>query len=283
MSAEQNPAPVRTPADDHVHSEFSYDTGPSASMRASCERAIELGVPSIAFTEHLEFTSAREGDAIAAADISPSYGARRTGLDIDAYLACIEECRGSYPSLRVLSGLESGQPHLFGASEAAVLAGGRFDRVLGSCHAVVHGGSLVEIDTLFAVMAVKDVVRRYFAEVLAVVQSSSPFQVLAHVDFVGRYLPAGEGPYDDAVYEEEYREVFRALAGSGRALEVNTKSRLTTVDQLRWWYEAGGTAVTFGSDAHVPWGVGSDFRAAVAMAEAAGFRPGRHPVDWWRR
>jgi histidinol-phosphatase (PHP family) len=283
MSAEQTPAPVHLPADDHVHSEFSYDTGPSASMLAACERAVHEGLPSIAFTEHLEFTTAGAGDAISPDELSPTYGSRRSGLDVDGYLASIEACRARFPSLRVLSGVESGQPHLFGASEAGVLAGGRFDRVLGSCHAVIHAGTLVEIDALFPLMPAKDVVRRYFAEVLAVVEGSSAFQVLAHVDFVGRYFPRADGPYESTEYEDEYREVFAALARSGRALEVNTKSALTTVEQLRWWYEAGGGAVTFGSDAHVPWRVGADFAAAVAMAEAAGFRPGRHPGDWWRR
>ncbi len=271
------------PADDHVHSEFSYDTGPSASMHESCERAVALGLPSIAFTEHLEFTGTLPGDAIGDENISASYGNRRTGLDIDGYLAAIEQCRDRFPGLRVLSGLESGQPHLFAASEAAVLAGGRFDRVLGSSHALVRDGSLVEISTLFATLPVEDVVRLYFGEVLKVVRSASPFQVLAHVDFVGRYVPRSYGPYEDKRFEAEYREVFEALAGTGRALELNTKSQLTTVEQLSWWYDAGGGAVSFGSDAHEPWVVGTGFKQAAAMAEAAGFRPGRHPGDWWRR
>jgi len=271
------------PADDHVHSEFSYDTGPSASMRASCERAVELGIRSIAFTEHLEFTHAMPGDAVDNSQISSSYGDRRSSLDVDGYLAAIEECRDRFPTLRVLTGLESGQPHLFEASEAAVLAGGRFDRVLGSSHALLHHGSLVEITRLFPVLPVEDVVRLYFAEVLKVVQSSSPFQTLAHVDFVGRYVPRSYGPYEDKRFEPEYRQVFAALASTGRALEVNTKSQLTTVEQLSWWYEAGGEAVSFGSDAHEPWVVGTGFLAAAAMAEAAGFRPGRHPGDWWLR
>ena len=53
-------------------------------------------------------------------------------------------------------------------------------------------------------------------------------------------------------FEEEYRAVFRALAGTGRALEVNTSSPLASVDQVRWFHEEGGEAVSFGSDAHRP-------------------------------
>ncbi|MDX6244475.1 MAG: histidinol-phosphatase family [Frankiales bacterium] len=284
MSAES--PRVWLPADDHVHSQFSYDTGASASMRDACERAVALGLPSIAFTEHVELLEPGPGDALGSpplAAVTVDYGERVAPLDVDGYLASIDECRQRYPSLRVLSGIEAGQPQLVAASLSALLEGGRFDRVLGSCHALVHDGRLVEAPTLYQLMPAQDAVRRYFAEVLAVVEGSADFQVLAHVDFIGRYLPRAEGRYEDAAYEEEYRVVFRALARSGRALELNTKSRLASVAQLRWWYEEGGAAVSFGSDAHVPWVVGDGFTAAVAMTEAAGFRPGRHPYDWWRR
>ena len=44
------------PPDNHVHSEFSWDAR-NGSMRASCQRAIELGLPSIAFTEHVDMTA----------------------------------------------------------------------------------------------------------------------------------------------------------------------------------------------------------------------------------
>src|SRR5688572_4703404 len=41
------------PPDDHTHSEWSWDAI-HGSMERSCARAIELGVPSIAFTEHVD-------------------------------------------------------------------------------------------------------------------------------------------------------------------------------------------------------------------------------------
>ena len=82
------------------------------------------------------------------------------------------------------------------------------------------------------------------------IESSDVFQVLAHVDFPRRYWPGGSERYVEKDYEEEYRAVFRALAGTGRALEVNTSSPLASVDQVRWFHEEGGEAVSFGSDAH---------------------------------
>ena len=77
--------------------------------------------------------------------------------------------------------------------------------------------------------------------------------------------------------------MFRTLASSGRALEINTRSPMASVSQLRWWWEEGGDAVSFGSDAHVPFRVGEHFDVAVDIAEAAGFGPGRDRFDFWRR
>ena len=74
-----------------------------------------------------------------------------------------------------------------------------------------------------------------------------------------------------------------AASGSGRVLELNTASPLVSAAVVRWWHQEGGGAVSFGSDAHVPHRVGDRFDLAVAVAEDAGFRPGRDRFDFWRR
>jgi histidinol-phosphatase (PHP family) len=137
-------------------------------------------------------------------------------------------------------------------------------------------------EEMFAEMPAGEVMRRYFAELVELIVGSDLFQVLAHLDFPRRMWPREAGVYDEGEFEEEYRGVLRALAGSGRVLEVNTKSPLASVRLLRWWREAGGDAVSFGSDAHQPWRVGDKFTVAVEVAEAAGFRPGRDRFDFWR-
>ncbi|GAA1861929.1 hypothetical protein [Asanoa iriomotensis] len=52
---------------------------------------------------------------------------------------------------------------------------------------------------------------------------------------------------------------------------------------LGWWRDAGGRAVTFGSDAHHPEALARRFRAAAAAATAAGFRVVADPVGPWVR
>jgi histidinol-phosphatase (PHP family) len=271
------------PPDNHVHSEWSYDTGYQASMVDSCQRAIRLGLPAIAFTEHLDFSVWADSDPIADLIAPENFHRSEHSLDLDGYHACVAECRERFPGLRVLSGVEAGEPHLFSASLAKVLGGGDFDRVLGSLHAVPFDGTIVGVSGLYRLLDPDEVVRRYFAELINLVRNSDAFQVLAHVDFPRRYWPAWERPYDEAEYEEEYRSIFSALAASGRALEFNTRSPLASVDLIRWWWQEGGDAVSFGSDAHLPSRVGEHFDVAVAITESAGFRPGRDMLDFWRR
>ena len=48
-------------SDGHVHSEWSWDARSVGSMEATCARAVALGLPSVAFTEHVDFTPFRAG------------------------------------------------------------------------------------------------------------------------------------------------------------------------------------------------------------------------------
>jgi histidinol-phosphatase (PHP family) len=304
------------PLDSHVHSEWSWDTQ-TGSMERSCERALALGLPAIAFTEHADFTVWGENDPGGwesnAADDRPggpggadrslasdgeasqgeaSHGGgglalpgrtRMRPLDVSGYQAAVQLCRERFRDLRVISGIEAGEPHLFAGSVSAVLKAAPFERVLGSLHCLRHDGRLSYVDSLFPVLGAQDLMRRYFAELLRLIEGSDVFEVLAHVDFPRRQWPPGAPPFEERAFEEEYREVFGTLASSGRVLEINTASPLASAQLVRWWHEAGGAALSFGSDAHNPYRVGDKFDQAVAVAEAAGFRPGRDRFDFWRR
>lgn len=251
-------------------------------MVRSCEQAVALGLPAVAFTEHLEFTEGGAGDTIIGMVTDARWWTRVKPLDVTGYMASIAECRERFPGLRVLSGVETGESHLFAGSAGAVVRGHDFDRVLGSLHAVPFRGKLVSADALFGPLGEDAAMRYYFAELIRLIEGSDLFEVLAHLDFPRRFWPKGAHLYAEAPFEEEYRAVLRALAGTGRVLEINTKTPLASVDLVRWWRDAGGTAVSFGSDAHLPGRVGDRFKLAVDVVEAAGFRPGHDPYDFWR-
>jgi histidinol-phosphatase (PHP family) len=251
-------------------------------MARSCEQALALGVPAVAFTDHLDFDDWTDGDRGAAEGLDPYRYARMRLLDIRGYLATIDECRQRYPGLRILSGAEIGEAHLFDTSARAVAATAGFERILGSLHAIPIDGRLTAADDMLRLLPADEAMRQYFAEVVRLIAGSDLFEVLAHLDFPRRMWPGSAGPYEEKAFEQEYRAVLRALADSGRVLELNTKSPLASVELLRWWRESGGKAVSFGSDAHQPWRVADRFKEAADIAAAAGFAPGRDPFDFWR-
>jgi histidinol-phosphatase (PHP family) len=278
---------VVLPPDGHVHTEWSWDAD-AGSMERSCARAVALGLPSIAFTEHADFTAWVIDPQVRArmrpenaARLLPDGRFRPPPLDATAYLACVQHCRELFPGLRILSGTELGEPHWHEERVSALLSTGTFDRVLGSVHSLELAGPRV-IDFLFDRAEPTGLVRAYLAEALRMVKSAVPFAVLAHIDYPLRHWPREAGPFDPYLFEDEYRAVLAALAGSGRALEANATVPLPPVI-MRWWYEAGGEALVFGSDAHDPSAVARRFADLAAAAEAAGFHPGRHPHDFWRR
>jgi histidinol-phosphatase (PHP family) len=275
------------PADSHVHSEWSWDA-PGGSMRQSCARAVEIGLPAIAFTEHLDHTVWRtlESPYVPArlkALADPDGTLTPPAFNAAGYAEEIARCRSLFPGLRILSGLEMGEPHQHAAACAAVLRDGRYDRVLGSLHCLADQGGYAEPWAIYPHRDAHEVVREYLAGVVEMVARSDLFSVLAHVDYPVRSWPEDRaGPFDLAVFEEEFRAALRATAQSGRALEINTRLPLHATI-LTWWHEEGGDAVTFGSDAHQPERVGQGFTEAAHMAEAHGFRPGRNPYDLWGR
>jgi histidinol-phosphatase (PHP family) len=253
-------------------------------MELACAQAVERGIPAVAFTEHVDFTEWTD-DKGALPSMEIGDRPRVRPLDIDGYSADIQRCREMFPDLRILSGIEAGEPHYFPTSVGRVLAAGRFDRILGSLHSVPVDGALVSADSaLFRRLDPNDLMDRYFTDMVTLIEQSAVFNVLAHCDYPRRYWPTGRaGAFSEADFEEHYRTVFRALASSDRALEINTRSPLASVELVRWWWQEGGAAVSFGSDAHQPQRVGDRFELAVDIVEAAGFRPGRDRFDFWRR
>jgi histidinol-phosphatase (PHP family) len=278
---------VPGPADSHVHTEWSWDAQ-DGSMERSCARAVEIGLPAIAFTEHVDHTvwtvdlDAIAGDDHLASLTTPDGSLTPPDFDAVGYLEAIDECRRRYPDLRILSGLELGEPHWHEASIAKILATGTFDRVLGSLHCLPIGDGYAEPPGLYAHRPAAKVVREYLAELPRLVGLSDDFAVVAHIDYPIRYWPQHEGRFDPADFEEDFRHALRSIAATGRALEINTRIPLHSL-LLRWWYEEGGDAVTFGSDAHEPSAIAHGFRDATDLAAACGFRPGRSPYDFWGR
>ena len=97
------------PIDGHVHSEWSWDAA-DGNMIESCKTAMRMGLPGIAFTEHVDLTpwkitppvyerlSQRYRDMVSpAASLTPPL------FDVEGYLGSIEHCRYEFPDLHILT------------------------------------------------------------------------------------------------------------------------------------------------------------------------------------
>jgi histidinol-phosphatase (PHP family) len=278
---------VRLPADGHVHTEWSWDAW-LGSMERTCARAVELGLPAVAFTEHADYSpwvvddGQLDHEPFLARLVGADGRLRQPALDVEGYLESLQRCRQLFPGLRIISGVELGEPHRNRDVVGELLAAGGFERILGSLHTLAVGDAFAEPVQLYRHRPAAEVLREYLGEAARMVATCDEFAVLAHLDYPLRYWPESAGPLDPRAFEAEFREVLALLADSGRVLEINTKLPMDPVF-VRWWHDEGGDAVTFGSDAHEPAALARGLRDAAAMAEAFGFRPTRHPYDVWRR
>ena len=280
------------PADAHVHSEYSWDTGGPASaaagtMRRTCARAVRIGLPVVIFTEHLDLSGWR-----AAPEDFADHQRRHIDadglmlpppLDVAGYLDSVDRCRHEFPDLRILTGVEFGQPHLDRPAAEALLDLTALDRVNGSLHTLPFAGHRSEPVTLFREVADPARVIWTYLEEMLVMVAGGDFDVFTHLDYAARSWPAEQhGPFDHRVFEDGFRQALRALATSGRALEMNTGRPLRPwIPQ--WWAEEGGRAVTFGSDDHATAGLAANFPEAADLLDHLGFGPGRQPEDFWTR
>ena len=258
--------------DYHVHTEWSYDA-PRGSMERSCERALEIGLPAIAFTDHADFVTVNPGQYC---------------VDINGYLEAVERCRAKFKNLRIHSGVELGEPHWFPEETHRVLSAGKLDHVLGSVHCVRISHRVLDASQLQHTPGVdpREFTHRYFAETLAMIEAGQAFTTLAHLDYPKRYWPSSAAPYREAEFEEAVRAVLTAAVKRELVLEVNTTRGNVLCPSpmvLGWWRELGGRAVSFGSDAHDPLKIAAGFEQAAEVVEAAGFKPAAEPTALWRR
>ncbi len=234
--------PVRM--DLHVHSTISKDgADPIPDM---CCEAVKKNIKIICFTEHLDLANGIEG------------------FDFDNYSKLIDRARREYsPGLKVLKGVEVGEPHLHPKEFEKVLKLD-FDMILGAVHWI--GNHFVGENDLERLYTKDQIFEMYFIELLKSVEFGG-FDVIAHFDFPKRYL--GEN-----FYGKIEGEVLEKMKKNGIALELNTSTLRKGIEEpmpgiyiLTGYSLAGGQIITTGSDAHSRAEIGSGFDILENMIE----------------
>ena len=185
--------------------------------------------------------------------------------------------------LKLLTGVELGQPLQAMERAEEVLGNYSFDIVIGSLHNnagrpdfYFYDFVSASDDTIFHLF------KLYYAELLQMVEWGR-FDTLAHITYPYRYLNTARREREILVRPESFDpdadRVFEALIDSKKALELNTSSLRRSEEDLalniryfKRYRELGGELVTVGSDAHTPEKVGDGLDLAYKILADAGFR-----------
>ena len=261
-------------ADYHVHSDFSFDS--KTPMEAQIERAVEVGLDEMCFTEHVDYGVMVDWDE---PDPPVRDGRPYRNVDYPRYFDKLDEMRRAYAGrISIRRGLELGVQRHTAEQNAALVERyrDRLDFVLLSVHQVddqeFYPPEYMQGRTQ------ETYNRGYFEELLWLAQHYDAYCVLAHLDVMRRYDPAGEFPFEKV--RDIVAEILRAAIDHGKGIEMNTASwryKLQDVQPcrgiLKLYRDLGGEILTIGSDGHRPERVAGNFDEARAiLRDELGFR-----------
>ena len=251
------------PLDAHLHTSLSPDS--DVSIDAYARQAVELGIPEIAITDHVDL------DPRAPAYAYSTFEERRRIVRDAAH-------RWEPLGLAIRFGVELTYESRYEDQIREHLATHSYDYTIGSVHGMSDGPyARGRIASFVAGKSLPEVVAPYFAEVAAAIRSGL-FDTLGHMDMCKRWLVPWFRAADFAAAPELYEPLLVALVESGTALEVNASGLRHPTGETYpgpWvvarFRELGGQRVTVGSDSHLPNCFAFGLEEACEIVAAAGF------------
>jgi histidinol-phosphatase (PHP family) len=234
-------------ADYHVHSNFSGDS--QTPMEQMIDRAIQLGLRKLCFTDHMDYDY-------------PHKGGISFEFDPEIYVAKLQQLKEKYAKqIEILTGIELGLQPQVADYYQYLMNKYSFDFAIGSTHVVDY------VDPYFPVFwehRTKDEgIRAYFQSIIDNCKLHKDyFNVNGHLDYIIRYAPTTDGmkadySYDD--YKDLLDEVLKTILQCGKGIEINTAGYKyglgyahPKIEILKRYRELGGELITIGSDAHKP-------------------------------
>ncbi|MDO9628751.1 MAG: histidinol-phosphatase HisJ family protein [Acholeplasmataceae bacterium] len=247
--------------DHHMHTNFSPDADPKATMELYIQAAREKGIEGIMFTDHVDFDYP-----------TPIFDDM---IDYDLYQKEIERVRAK-ENFKVFMGVEMGyQPHL-NQMMSDFLKSYPFDFVICS----IHVGDRLDFynGDFFKGKTQKEAYMRYYEIVLNAVRSYDDYDVFGHLDYIIRYGGFENRSYLLKDYADILDQILTTIIKKGKGIEINTSGIRyglgvlhPGIDLLKRYKELGGKIVTFGSDAHKVYDYYDGFEEAKKMLIEAGF------------
>ena len=251
--------------DSHVHTHFSFDGSPTATVDAICRAALRRGVAEITITDHCDING----------EVEAIYAHYAMEAARDEVIAAREAYAGQ---LIVNWGIELGQPYQYPREAAALIAAGQFDFVLGSLHNLtdVPDFSFLRYDEMPDAL-----INRLFARAIDESMQVACFpgvHSLGHLTYPLRYVAMSGRSFDLSPHIPAIARLFAQMIANDTALEVNFSTwrsgqgfAMPDEALLRLYRSCGGERITLGSDAHRPEDVAVGLEDAIALLRRCGF------------
>ena len=248
-------------ADYHIHTEFSDDS--REPMQKQIERAIELGLDEICFTDHIDYGIKKDweegnivfrgGDGMSS---DPSQMDPCANVNYPEYFGKLLRMKEIYKGkITIKQGLEFGIQTITVDQYEKLFARykDQLDFILLSMHQVNN----LEFWTqdFQRGKTQKEYNEEYYREIYEVQKVFKHYSVLAHLDLLVRYDLQGIYPFENV--KDMIAEILKLAIADGKGIEVNTSSwHYGLADTqpsraiLKLYKDLGGKIVTIGSDAH---------------------------------
>lgn len=247
--------------DHHMHTNYSPDADPNATMLAYINQAKRNNVSGIMFTDHVDFDTPIQIFA--------------DQINYDEYLEEINRLRieTSYP---IYMGVEIGYQLHLKRDYDDFLSKYPFDFVICS----IHVGDNLDFYNrdFFKGKTQHEAYLRYFEIVLETVKTYDNYDVFGHIDYIIRYGGFDFRNYNFKVYEPIINEILKTIISKGKGIEINTSGirynlgvTHPKIELLKRYRELGGKIITIGSDAHRVSDYQADFTLALSLLREAGF------------
>ncbi len=252
--------------DMHAHSSNSFDA--KNSVDEMCQSAIDKGLYAIAITDHCESPMIKEG-------AGSRYG-YFDELIPKSYNEAVTAKNKFAQSIKVLCGIELGEPvHDIDCTEKA-LNYGKFDFIIASVHNLRNMEDFYYLN--FNNEDINKILNLYFDE-LAETAAFGHFDSLAHLTYPLRYIKRDTGKFPDLEeYQDKIDLIYEILIKNKKALEINVSgfykgldTSLPDENQIKRFKKLGGEYITIGSDAHCSGDVGRYIKKGIEIAGNAGF------------
>lgn len=260
--------------DYHIHTHHSIDA--AGTVTEYCDRALEIGLREICFTNHCELDPKRDDSFI-------SFDGEREPFSREGLMRLrteIFEARDKYKKqgLTVKFGIEVGYYEGIEHRLQDIIEGTELDFVIGAVHCLEHIciDSSKECKTYFDQYDAQQLMQNYFMTVEHLIGSNT-FDSLAHLDVYKKYGKNHYGNVINNVPQDIMNHIFRLIKENHIALEINTAGMRFMNEfypaprLMKMAYEKGIELITIGSDSHRPEDLGKDLTLAFEYLKTNGF------------